>query len=179
MERHPEGLSPLARGNQPPVAIRGGFFGPIPARAGQPATGGRAPARCRAYPRSRGATWYCRAHHKQTEGLSPLARGNRNDAKHGAAWYGPIPARAGQPPLRRLRKRWLWAYPRSRGATVIVSGRQLCHGGLSPLARGNPGLAADSPAVEGPIPARAGQPTARRVKTHSPRAYPRSRGATT
>ncbi len=50
------GLSPLARGNPP---VLGGWCrtcGPIPARAGQPATAGSLIRLVRAYPRSRGAT---------------------------------------------------------------------------------------------------------------------------
>ncbi len=50
------GLSPLARGNLSQISGRVGAVRPIPARAGQPASPRRWPGRCRAYPRSRGAT---------------------------------------------------------------------------------------------------------------------------
>ena len=50
--------------------------------------------------------------------------------------------------------------------------------GLSPLTRGNPKLAATLRSNAGPIPAHAGQPAARSCTTSTPRAYPRSRGAT-
>ena len=51
-----QGLSPLARGNLPPVVVSELSSGPIPARAGQPDLGGRTDLVSRAYPRSRGAT---------------------------------------------------------------------------------------------------------------------------
>ena len=55
----PEGLSPLARGNLAKDPCAELVYGPIPARAGQPAW--QRPASCvpGAYPRSRGATTRC------------------------------------------------------------------------------------------------------------------------
>ena len=50
--------------------------------------------------------------------------------------------------------------------------------GLSPLARGNPAVVGAAAWGVGPIPARAGQPTAPACGGGAPRAYPRSRGAT-
>ena len=70
------------------------------------------------------------------------------------------------------------AYPRSRGATVQGIGHGLDAGGLSPLARGNPVGDVLPVALEGPIPARAGQPVRTDAGTPSTGAYPRSRGAT-
>mgnify|MGYP001056592082 CR=1 FL=1 len=72
----PKGLSPLARGNLPPVGRCCLDEGPIPARAGQPQKATRAPKRTRAYPRSRGATTVPPNAPKEPRGLSPLARGN-------------------------------------------------------------------------------------------------------
>ena len=71
-----------------------------------------------------------------------------------------------------------WAYPRSRGAT-LVSCTVICPlAGLSPLTRGN--RAADRPrsVATGPIPAHAGQPPGHFERQGQRRAYPRSRGAT-
>ena len=50
--------------------------------------------------------------------------------------------------------------------------------GLSPLTRGNLLLGRQDASAQGPIPAHAGQPTARRYASNTRRAYPRSRGAT-
>ena len=93
-------------------------------------------------------------------------------------FHGPIPARAGQP-LRYFSRCWcLWAYPRSRGATITTASRPIWCMGLSPLARGNHGCGVQLADIEGPIPARAGQPVRAEVPSCATRAYPRSRGAT-
>ena len=111
------GLSPLARGNLDRYEALDRNTGPIPARAGQPASArARNPSRW-AYPRSRGATVSSLDKAIQAQGLSPLARGNRMTLLVTEPITGPIPARAGQPfrgcqgALRPA------AYPRSRGAT--------------------------------------------------------------
>ena len=154
------------------------MLGPIPARAGQPRSGRVCGWPSRAYPRSRGATFHRRERAIDAQGLSPLARGNR-DGGAVLQWpRGPIPARAGQPLFARRRCRRSGAYPRSRGAT----GYRLCPSqslqGLSPLARGNHDVGNDGAGGEGPIPARAGQPSCGMQTWRSTRAYPRSRGAT-
>ncbi len=175
---HLRGLSPLARGNRKDSRMYWKVTGPIPARAGQPVAASRCRTPRRAYPRSRGATHgevsVCMAR----PGLSPLARGNRIDARVFGVDLGPIPARAGQPTMRTSSLPATGAYPRSRGATVVPPCVRRCSPGLSPLARGNPmggGAAGDQC---GPIPARAGQPCGKPPPQTSPGAYPRSRGAT-
>ena len=91
------GLSPLARGNLDGEGITSSRMGPIPARAGEPHST-ELPARLiRAYPRSRGGTAYREIMELAHEGLSPLARGNRQGFASRAACSGPIPARAGEP----------------------------------------------------------------------------------
>ena len=72
---------------------------------------------------------------------------------------GPIPARAGQPRQRRAAALQAGAYPRSRGATASKAAGGGLIGGLSPLARGNPTRNIHKLNADGPIPARAGQPT--------------------
>ena len=111
--------------------------GPIPARAGQPRVREQRLALMRAYPRSRGATSAAAASANAGTGLSPLARGNHKLLADVEASWGPIPARAGQPPAQVLVAWFFRAYPRSRGATLrdrILAGWEQ---GLSPLARGN------------------------------------------
>ena len=91
-------------------------------------------------------------------GLSPLARGNLQEAMADAPGFGTIPARAGEPCTRVV---LVWPrrdYPRSRGGTIAVScenGPQL---GLSPLARGNLPDSKREYTTLGTIPARAGEP---------------------
>ena len=94
-----KGLSPLARGNRPPLRINPGDRGPIPARAGQPDQPATLANSSRAYPRSRGATVSTVLRGFTAKGLSPLARGNHRSRSGHHAVAGPIPARAGQPLL--------------------------------------------------------------------------------
>ena len=131
------GLSPLARGNPAARAFALWNKGPIPARAGQPRARPRSSVWRRAYPRSRGATRVDRLLAIAGEGLSPLARGNRLDTYTHAYPPGPIPARAGQPHRYSHAGPAGRAYPRSRGATLMILILLQFTQGLSPLARGN------------------------------------------
>jgi len=173
-----QGLSPLARGNRPHRAQSFSAVGPIPARAGQPCARSMPETRRRAYPRSRGATWPGHAAAGQAQGLSPLARGNLTKICAGYGTFGPIPARAGQPPFPIRLRFARTAYPRSRGATAGHPARRARSAGLSPLARGNRPSHRRRARRRGPIPARAGQPIATATHKSEDRAYPRSRGAT-
>ena len=131
------GLSPLARGNLQQRFFDAGDAGPIPARAGQPISGGTPSTICGAYPRSRGATPRASELAASAAGLSPLARGNRLGRVAHTDTLGPIPARAGQPNPGCLGGSCMRAYPRSRGATSVAHQGDLEDAGLSPLARGN------------------------------------------
>ena len=111
------GLSPLARGNQVADGVTKLFDGPIPARAGEPCSHRLRPLSCWAYPRSRGGTTDQGFMVTGGEGLSPLARGNQFVCIGTHGVVGPIPARAGEPTLRKPCKNAFWAYPRSRGGT--------------------------------------------------------------
>ena len=113
-----------------------------------------------------------------SSGLSPLARGNLGCVSGGPVLAGPIPARAGQPGLPLVRMALAGAYPRSRGATLILTPLAVAFQGLSPLARGNLLLLYRACRREGPIPARAGQPAEPECTGGALWAYPRSRGAT-
>ena len=131
-----------------------------------------------AYPRSRGGTTDINRIEHGVNGLSPLARGNLVTGLTTVVAIGPIPARAGEP-ARTCRNTWPgWAYPRSRGGTLLLFWLPGFPEGLSPLARGNLQDSQASNGVSGPIPARAGEPYLARRQSASCRAYPRSRGGT-
>ena len=91
------GLSPLARGNRWRRQCRCSAYGPIPARAGEPAQVDKAHECIWAYPRSRGGTRTSPDESSPPGGLSPLARGNPLQATQAQRLLGPIPARAGEP----------------------------------------------------------------------------------
>ena len=71
-----------------------------------------------------------------------------------------------------------WAYPRSRGGTMLRLTEQQRLRGLSPLARGNHQQLQNAITRTGPIPARAGEPKKIRSDVSVSGAYPRSRGGT-
>ena len=155
------GLSPLAQGNRDADAVDLFPFGPIPARAGEPTFGFLEYSPFRAYPRSRRGTPGGGAVIAAAFGLSPLAQGNLSLHQAEQLHLGPIPARAGEPQAvsaENFKKR---AYPRSRRGTTARFMREDFFEGLSPLAQGNqwPGLFDER--VDGPIPARAGEPLLR------------------
>ena len=112
------------------------------------------------------------------DGLSPLARGNRTLLLAVHSRWGPIPARTGQPPSRCRAESRKGAYPRSHGATKKDGGGWAMESGLSPLARGNPPRGIRPHYIEGPIPARTGQPSPVPWRSAFGGAYPRSHGAT-
>ena len=172
------GLSPLTRGNRQAGDERTWPCGPIPAHAGQPCCRAVGSTPTRAYPRSRGATSISWRPMNPVWGLSPLTRGNLGAGELAAARPGPIPAHAGQPhgAGRYLRARW--AYPRSRGATLVQASWRPPARGLSPLTRGNRRIGSGRSPSVGPIPAHAGQPIPQCSHSTPNRAYPRSRGAT-
>jgi len=111
-------------------------------------------------------------------GLSPLARGNLTDGYPNGAHSGPIPARAGEPTPHTPKISARGAYPRSRGGTLNREIKRKSQGGLSPLARGNLESSHYPKGSNGPIPARAGEPTRRQSGPDQTGAYPRSRGGT-
>ena len=154
-----EGLSPHARGNH---SRRRGDRPPrrsIPARAGQPLLDWDLVTTLSVYPRTRGATLVGLGLSDDLIGLSPHARGNHCFYPFPFRHYGSIPARAGQPCHSHSFQLDSKVYPRTRGATTLSHIHSMPHCGLSPHARGNPGLRMCHIGVLRSIPARAGQPT--------------------
>ncbi len=152
--------------------------GTIPARAGEPGTGGQRWRRNRDYPRSRGGTSITTIHCKAAWGLSPLARGNLGRTWRPFRWPGTIPARAGEPDSTSTLHSLTTDYPRSRGGTWVEHGGHFAALGLSPLARGNLARIDDVQTQFGTIPARAGEPVLTPFTSSITWDYPRSRGGT-
>ena len=134
------GLSPRRRG--PPGAVD----------AEQAAAAG-------AYPRAGGGTRHRHGQVSRHHGLSPRGRGNLTSSAVCGIPIGPIPARAGEPDRCVSRLSSSGAYPRAGGGTPdlhpLKSGRK----GLSPRGRGNHQRLRRLAGVDGPIPARAGEPS--------------------
>ena len=111
------GLSPRARGNHGRLEFEVLRLGPIPASAGEPLPI-LAPGHAgRAYPRERGGTRYAASVLTAPEGLSPRARGTLCAAQYLTAFWGPIPASAGEPQPMANIGALERAYPRERGGT--------------------------------------------------------------
>src|SRR5690606_138443 len=126
------GLSPLARGNRRPGELLGQSVGSIPARAGEPSRSSRPRSVGWVYPRSRGGTRGEQAGGAGLIGLSPLARGNRREARREVARAGSIPARAGEPAPADEHDLQIRVYPRSRGGTMRIPFVGGLLSGLSP-----------------------------------------------
>ena len=157
---------------------RRGGHGPIPAGAGKPHGSRDRPTQVLAYPRWRGETENATAETVDSEGLSPLARGNLLDLAGVTARAGPIPAGAGKPRLAMMKQTEAGAYPRWRGETRRERIELPRPGGLSPLARGNRPPTPSGRHWRGPIPAGAGKPLSDAFNAMACRAYPRWRGET-
>ena len=112
------------------------------------------------------------------DGLSPRGRGNLRADAGVRPGVGSIPAWAGQPGRAAGVGRYAGVYPRVGGATTPEWGFSMALTGLSPRGRGNPGVVGQRVALQGSIPAWAGQPSLPRlVRPQSP-VYPRVGGAT-
>ena len=192
----PAGLSPRTRGSRARQAGLRPCRGPIPADAGEPAWRKSRRGPSGAYPRGRGGAQIEADAARTAEGLSPRTRGSRLQRQQAGGDHGPIPADAGEPPVRIARAGLGWAYPRGRGGAGVT--RQFCMRlrayprgrggavmtplcrrgplGLSPRTRGSLEEGVSEITDKGPIPADAGEP---HLQAHqSPRcwAYPRGRG---
>ena len=132
------GSSPLARGTHLDPPAKGGFFGLIPARAGNTRHAPPKAPHYGAHPRSRGE------HQRQgclgaaVEGSSPLARGTLKLFQAGHCGEGLIPARAGNTDVTYCDDLIIWAHPRSRGEHLTLQILKSHSPGSSPLARGTP-----------------------------------------
>ena len=112
----------------------------------------------RAYPRPSGGTTPRPKQRGHLAGLSPPERGNLRCFLAFCESSGPIPARAGEPYQRDYWRLCHRAYPRPSGGTLTVCIRRNRNQGLSPPERGNLNEEGTQKKVEGPIPARAGEP---------------------
>ena len=155
------GLSPRERGNHDFDDYDAFYLRSIPARAGEPLTAAHLGAPTRVYPRASGGTRHRYGPGNTRRGLSPRERGNhRHDARLDRLERS-IPARAGEPPTRPIRRPATTVYPRASGGTPCVPLRCLPAGGLSPRERGNLHVSEAEHVLYRSIPARAGEPSTR------------------
>ena len=171
-----DGLSPRTRGSRDGVVPRRIAHGPIPADAGEPAVTPLLDIQTGAYPRGRGGAASSCAAGICAAGLSPRTRGSLESLGPDFRGPGPIPADAGEPWPKRGHACIARAYPRGRGGARRSAAPAAARYGLSPRTRGSP--VADQRGVGpcGPIPADAGEPSAKPLMSCWRRAYPRGRG---
>ena len=98
-DKNAYGLSPRVRGNRVHPRQHDSVGRSIPARAGEPAIPGSAPAGGTVYPRACGGTRLRRLYPVRYGGLSPRVRGNHQLEGEAAVSFRSIPARAGEPAL--------------------------------------------------------------------------------
>ena len=172
------GLSPRVRGNPFPFVCESGWFGSIPACAGQPKWRLSLAWPTWVYPRVCGATPYVSRAVVIEEGLSPRVRGNLSELNALNVRKRSIPACAGQPGQIAGDHRHHPVYPRVCGATDGFGVSGYGGPGLSPRVRGNQAAILPPSFRSRSIPACAGQPFSQRPQIKHAAVYPRVCGAT-
>ncbi len=170
------GLSPLARGTHHyfgKSVIKNRF---IPAGAGNTGKTNIGVRVVPVYPRWRGEHKIHIDKHRVCIGLSPLARGTlyyNRWTRYGARF---IPAGAGNTNMGSAVNEIKTVYPRWRGEHEAISKTPAIAAGLSPLARGTPGVERQMTEKERFIPAGAGNTSRADEKAVNNAVYPRWRG---
>ncbi len=172
------GLSPRLRGNPCQFHLVGELAGSIPAPAGEPTSLTLLGAGPTVYPRACGGTSSCSRCSPWMRGLSPRLRGNHALQVLVESLERSIPAPAGEPTTRRIRRSPSSVYPRACGGTIHSWSRGGISAGLSPRLRGN--LPEDPRALGsvGSIPAPAGEPLDVHPGQCQLGVYPRACGGT-
>ena len=155
------GLSPRVRGNPLFSRLRAGRRGSIPACAGEPSADAPTRPAPAVYPRVCGGTFPDERGRGFQKGLSPRVRGNRPNASVFCRRGRSIPACAGEPAFDRGTGPSEKVYPRVCGGTDAESLLLKNEEGLSPRVRGNRIDLRIAAAVDGSIPACAGEPLER------------------
>ena len=152
--------------------------GPIPAKAGEPDKHQASRHLARAYPREGGGTMHMQRRGIIVTGLSPRRRGNLLPVIHDWLLGGPIPAKAGEPSLKKRLAGFRGAYPREGGGTIHSEAADAFRQGRSPRRRGNQPGQGRLYSYDGPIPAKAGEPSQQHGQFGLDWAYPREGGGT-
>ncbi len=170
------GRSPPTRGSRDarPDLRRG--RGSIPAHAGEPQANRRRIGDRRVDPRPRGGAPRPHAVTPSASGRSPPTRGSRALSDSIRDWRGSIPAHAGEPDGARPLARGVGVDPRPRGGASLHAANSAHLEGRSPPTRGSQRRACALGAVEGSIPAHAGEPTSTSAGRRRRRVDPRPRG---
>ena len=170
------GRSPRARGSPQLLDQRCRQRGSIPACAGEPASARYRGTPGRVDPRVRGGAAAAAGIVHGRGGRSPRARGSRAGLPVRRLGRGSIPACAGEPPGRVLRRSRSRVDPRVRGGAIARLRRGGGAGGRSPRARGSLWLGSAALGIWGSIPACAGEPGSRRQRPLRLAVDPRVRG---
>ncbi len=111
-------------------------------------------------------------------GLSPRVRRNPLLLRLDSGRCRSIPAGAGEPVDASSRRKVEWVYPRGCGGTISGTAQTFTATGLSPRVRGNQGRGEGLRPSLWSIPAGAGEPSCRRMRTGTGGVYPRGCGGT-
>ena len=168
--------SPLARGTLVRSKYPFAYQRFIPARAGNTAGPPGCPPGSSVHPRSRGEHRLHLVREPGHNGSSPLARGTLASATAAPRLRRFIPARAGNTPSGRGRRRRTAVHPRSRGEHGSTEAEGWLSGGSSPLARGTHRVGRRAQPRPRFIPARAGNTGPCTCASSIWPVHPRSRG---
>ena len=152
------GLSPRVRGNRHSGVTIAGWYGSIPACAGEPGEANLTNRGLKVYPRVCGGTDGTTPTNPREYGLSPRVRGNRFAGSPGLCHERSIPACAGEPTASGVQSTPARVYPRVCGGTGFRQNPPIYRKGLSPRVRGNPAMELTLDNGTGSIPACAGEP---------------------
>ena len=156
------GPSPRVRGIRPSGAPSGLPHGSIPARTGNPGSGRCSRARPWVHPRACGESGSIDQARACFGGPSPRVRGIPDAAGAPAHRAGSIPARAGNPRACSRPSQNRRVHPRACGESCWRPDPRPRWAGPSPRVRGIPADVVPQAPARGSIPARAGNPRARR-----------------
>ena len=174
-----QGLSPRGRGTRWERTREVVSSGSIPAWAGNPEWRRKCTREGAVYPRVGGEPILRRAERRGRKGLSPRGRGTRLLQPVGGAQGRSIPAWAGNPPRRSIRRCRSGVYPRVGGEPSYSLSGTGSPNGLSPRGRGTPDRISFPPAYTRSIPAWAGNPPRHRSRAIRGMVYPRVGGEPT
>ncbi len=170
------GRSPRARGSRRAEVEALGRLRSIPACAGEPRSPARGSSGRRVDPRVRGGASAPSTTSFADVGRSPRARGSRRTPPPTSPPPRSIPACAGEPRSRCTAAARSRVDPRVRGGAGAARWIGRASGGRSPRARGSHVLRAVGLAVDGSIPACAGEPASCRGSPSRRAVDPRVRG---
>ena len=159
----PRIVTPRVRGKRVRLVPECRALRSIPARAGETGSTGVRRGYRRVHPRACGGNIDGSYSACQNTGPSPRVRGKPAGLLEPRGQLRSIPARAGETRTGRCRSGCPWVHPRACGGNRECQDLPGLLTGPSPRVRGKPGVSRPARALDGSIPARAGETPGARI----------------